>query len=605
MGRKMYSPGVMELDETEKKQEESEPPREVWANQFEFILTCVGFSVGLGNVWRFPYLCYKNGGGAFLIPYILCLVCCGVPIFFMEVAVGQFMSLGGWKAWRICPLMQGIGASNVVIVCFMNVYYIVILTWSVYYCVFAFNSVLPWSNCDNYWNTDACSHRIVALNCSMTDGSVNSTCELQKNITGVDPVVEFWEKRFLQISGGIDEPGTLIWQMVLCLIFVWILVYLCIFRGVKWTGKVVYFTSLFPYVVLTALLIRGVTLDGALDGIIFYLKPDFSSLLIPQVWIDAGTQIFFSYAIGLGALISLGSHNKYNNNCYRQCAMIAVINSGTSLYSGFAIFTILGFMAKNAGIPISEVAEKGPGLVFIAYPRAVAEMPFPQLWAVLFFLMILVLGIDSQFVQCEAVVTVLGDFFPRFFSKSPTREFGIAIYCFITFLFSLCMMTNGGMYIFQMFDYYSASGFCMLWVCIWECVTIGWFYGGRRFYDDIQAMIGYRINPWFMICWMGLAPIIATAIFIFSAVEFQLLSYNGVYLYPTWAQVLGVCLGLLSMVQIPIIMLVKIIRTPGTLKERVRYLMKPQLQSHQLRPYNKNGSLREKQSVSEETRQFV
>merc|ERR1712130_395382 len=109
----------------------------------------------------------------------------------------------------------------------------------------------------------------------------------------------------------------------------WLICWLSICKGVKSSGKVAWITAIYPYCILTALLIRAVTLPGAVNGIVFYLKPDFSKLLETEVWIDAGTQIFFSYAIGLGALTALGSYNKYDNNCYRDSILLSLVNSFT------------------------------------------------------------------------------------------------------------------------------------------------------------------------------------------------------------------------------------------------------------------------------------
>ncbi|XP_033761460.1 creatine transporter-like [Pecten maximus] len=128
-------------------------PRETWSNNLDFILTCVGMSVGLGNLWRFPYLCYKNGGGAFLIPFLTFIVMGGVPVFMLELGLGQYMSLSGFQAWKICPLFQGIGIANVITTAFCNIYYIMVLAWAAYYFVLSLTSILPWSSCNNDWNT--------------------------------------------------------------------------------------------------------------------------------------------------------------------------------------------------------------------------------------------------------------------------------------------------------------------------------------------------------------------------------------------------------------------------------------------------------------------
>ncbi|KAF4072554.1 hypothetical protein AMELA_G00264340 [Ameiurus melas] len=338
-----------------------QPARETWSRQMDFIMSCVGFAVGLGNVWRFPYLCYKNGGGVFLIPYMLFIFFGGIPIFFLEIALGQFMKAGSIAVWNIAPLFKGLGYASTVIVFFCNTYYIMVLAWAFYYLINSFTSILPWSTCTNDWNTASCIETFRHDACK--NGTIsnytfmNKTCEELENATS--PIIEFWENKVLRISEGLDSPGQINWEMTLCLMAVWVLVYFCAWKGVKSTGKIVYFTAMFPYVVLVILLVRGVTLPGASDGIMYYLKPDWSKLKEAQVWIDAGTQVFFSYAIGLGALTALGSYNRFNNNCYRDTFVLALINSGTSFFAGFVVFSILGFMAAEQGVEISKVAESG------------------------------------------------------------------------------------------------------------------------------------------------------------------------------------------------------------------------------------------------------
>ncbi|XP_072027465.1 sodium- and chloride-dependent GABA transporter 2-like [Amphiura filiformis] len=595
----MTSPVVDGKAVTEKKP--PVPEREQWEGRLDFILSCIGFAVGLGNIWRFPYLCYKNGGGAFLIPYAICAITGGIPIFFLEVALGQFMSLGGIKCWRICPLFEGVGIATTVICWWLNHYYVIILAWALFYLFNSFQRDLPWASCGNWWNTERCSVSFGTLNstclnvtstndtdllyttAATTSNMTNAT--ICNNFTRVSSVTEFWQRRTLQLSGGIDEVGAINWQLALCLIFAWVLVYFCIWKGVKSTGKVVYFTATFPYVVLTILLIRGVTLPGAADGLLFYVKPDFTRLADRQVWIDAGTQIFFSYAIGLGTLTALGSYNKFNNNCYKDTLIIVCINSATSLYGGVAIFSVLGFMAHEQGVPVEDVADKGPGLAFIAYPTAVSMMPLAPFWSCVFFFMLVLMGLDSQFVAVEGFVTAIVDLYPRFLRQGYNREIFIFLACFVSYFFGLTMVTNGGMYVFQVYDYYSASGMVLLCMSFFETLAIGWFYGAERFYQDVEFMIGFRPTPWFKWCWMFFTPAIALGIWIFSVATWEPLTYND-YVFPVYGEAIGWFLALSSMLVIPISVIVKFLLARGTLKERWRYLLTPKFTIQQMHSGN-------------------
>uniref|UniRef100_A0A8C7QWI2 Transporter n=1 Tax=Oncorhynchus mykiss TaxID=8022 RepID=A0A8C7QWI2_ONCMY len=554
------SPGTRPEDEAEGKPIQ----REKWASKLDFILSVAGGFVGLGNVWRFPYLCYKNGGGAFLIPYTIFLFGGGLPVFFLEVALGQYTSEGGITCWeKLCPIFTGIGYASIVIVSLLNIYYIVILAWGLYYLFQCFQPELPWAKCNQPWNTDRCVEDTVRK---------NKTLMLAANITNfTSPVTEFWERNVLSISSGIDDIGPLKWDLALCLLAVWIVCFFCIWKGVKSTGKVVYITATFPFVMLIVLLVRGVTLPGASEGIKFYLYPNLTRLQDPEVWIDAGTQIFFSYAICLGAMTSLGSYNKYKYNCYRDCLLLGGLNSGTSFVSGFAIFSVLGFMAQEQGVDIADVAESGPGLAFIAYPKAVSMMPYPTFWAILFFIMLLLLGLDSQFVEVEGQITSLVDLYPAALRTGYRREIFIAVMCCISYLLGLTMVTKGGMYVFQLFDYYAASGVCLLWVAFFECIAVAWVYGADNFYDAIEDMIGYRPNPWMKWSWTFITPVLCAGCFIFSLVKYKPLTYNKVYEYPDWSIGLGWSLALASMICIPMVMVIKILQSDGPLIEFRQY----------------------------------
>lgn len=205
------------------------------------------------------------------------------------------------------------------------VYYNVIIAWCLYYLYESFKTEVPWKHCGNWWNTDKCQRGRLSVasgnntntTCAAVAANITSNCTAAPKPDIISPSKEFWERYVLRITDSIDDFGEMRWQLVVCLILAWILVYFCLWKGIKSSGKVVYFTATFPYAVLVILLIRGVTLPGASKGLIFYLKPDFSRLSDAIVWVDAATQIFYSLGIGFGSLIAMGSYNKFHNNCFK------------------------------------------------------------------------------------------------------------------------------------------------------------------------------------------------------------------------------------------------------------------------------------------------
>ncbi|CAG5115775.1 unnamed protein product [Candidula unifasciata] len=611
--------------------------REQWAKKLDFLLACIGFSVGLGNVWRFPFLCYRNGGGAFLIPYFLAVVLGGIPMFFLEVALGQFMGEGGIGPWKIAPLFQGIGYATAVIVFLLNCEYNIILAWAFYYIFASFTSVLPWSHCHNEWNTENCTtfdkqlgvqnlttfnntslmmdsqvavakRTVTNISDTTTLSSLGSTSVgqvfnrtlLYTGMSGSgnrtifpDPVTEFWERKVLGLSSGVGEPGTIKWDLALCLLLAWVIVYFCICKGIKSSGKVMYVTATSPYIFMVILLVRGITLEGSDKGIDYYLNPDWERLKDAQVWVDAGTQIFFSYSISLGTLVALGSYNKFHHNCFRDSIIFAVVNSMTSFLAGFVIFSVLGFMAHRQNVSVQDVAESGPGLAFIAYPEAVAQMPVAPLWSALFFIMIILLGMDSQFVGVEGFITACVDLYPHVLRRNHRKEIFVAVVCVVCYLIGLSMVTEGGMYVFQLFDYYSASRIVLVVAAV-ESLVIAHVYGVSRFCDNLVIMFGFtnvvsvKVFRWAATaCWSFLTPAFTLAIFILGCVNYSELTYKRkfvLYEYPPWAIGIGWMLALISVSLIPIFMIQRMIITPGSFKQRLKLLTTPHLRRHQLRP---------------------
>ncbi|KAK9873732.1 hypothetical protein WA026_002088 [Henosepilachna vigintioctopunctata] len=554
--------------------------RETWGSNADFLLSIIGFAVDLANVWRFPYLCYKNGGGAFLIPYTLMLIFGAVPLFYMELILGQFNRQGPISLWRICPLFKGVGFCAVLIAFYVSFYYNVIIAWALYFLGTSISSELPWMHCNNSWNTEKCWE-------SMIPGiGENRTVKMFTNSTTNQhtPASEFFHRAVLEMqwSDGLHDMGYPKWQLVLCLISVYATLYISLFKGVKSSGKVVWITATMPYVVLTILLIRGLMLPGALKGISYYLKPELSKLKETQVWLDAAVQIFYSVGAGFGVHLSYASYNTFHNNCYRDCLITTAVNSFTSFFSGFVIFTYLGFMSYKQGVDISQVAAEGPGLVFQVYPEAVATLPGSYIWSMLFFFMLIMLGLDSGMGGLECVITGLMDEFNHFFKK---KKFGREVFTFFVITASFCVaminVTPGGIYMFHLFDTY-AAGISLLCSALFEAVAVSWFYGLERFTEDVQAMLGHKPGLYWRICWKFISPLFIITVVLFGLLYHEPLQYND-YFYPNWAEWMGWGLSLSSIFMIPLLAIIQLIRTPGTFTEKIALSISPEAEHDAIR----------------------
>ncbi|CAF4434579.1 unnamed protein product [Rotaria socialis] len=527
-----------------------EEVREEWDRPIEFILSLVGCSVGLGNVWRYPYIAFKNGGGAFLIPYFCVYFLIGTPLYFLELSLGQFGSRGTTVAFKMTRMFKGIGWAMAINSFLVTIYYNVIIAWCLFYFFASFRRTLPWSGCDNWWNTPSCSN---------PDGLKNSTANflclsgnrLNNCSIPTSPPEEYFDHFVLRRSDSMEAMGSPHWSLALCLLLAWILVAICIIQGIKSSGKVVYFTSLFPYVVIFALVIRGVTLPGAANGISFYLKPNWSKVREFEVWIAAASQVTFSLSVGFGSILGYASFNKFKSNYLRDCLLVTACDCFTSVFAGFAVFPILGFMSYKTGLPVDQVVKAGPGLAFIAYPQALSIMPGGPFWAVTFFFMLLTLGLDSQFALSDVTISGLLD---NFSGLRRYKPFVIIGYCVACYLLALPMCAPGGIYLFTLMNEYSAN--LSVIVCgFFEFIIIAYIYGFNKFMEDIRMMLDKRpFEPYWFFTWCISGPIITLIVFFSSIIQFRAPT-EGNYTYLPYANALGWLMVGSSLIFIPGVMI--------------------------------------------------
>ncbi|XP_055870771.1 sodium-dependent proline transporter-like [Biomphalaria glabrata] len=551
--------------------------RPAWGRHLEFIVTCIGFAVGLGNIWRFPHLAYSNGGGVFLIPYTISLFVLGIPLFCLEILFGQFASLGPITIWEINPCFKGLGYTMVILSGIISIYYNVVVATAIFYFFASMQSQLPWSSCGNYWNT--CSCRARNMTTELTDSLVwyhsnGLNCSgLNLSVLQVSsPSEEYFYRYVLNMSKGIHEPGKIKWDLTLCNLLAWIIICLCLIKGVSTMGKVQYFFALFPYVLLTVLLVRGVTLEGANEGIKYYLTPKIHKLYVAKVWQDAASQIFFSLSCCTGSLTAMASYNKFEDNVLRDSILIPIINCLTSFYAGFAIFSILGFMANTKGVDIEHVTTEGAGLVFVTYPEALSELPLPQIWSIAFFFMMICLGLGTQFPSVETVITALQDEF-LFFRKPRVATIFRILVCALGFLLGIPMTTYGGYYVLQLLDTFVAIP--LLLVGFFEIFAIIWLYGYRRFSEDVLLMFGHSSGTYCLFYWyyswnwVFMTPVVLLAILTFDLVRYQPIISDA---FPLWAEILGWTIVLLIVIWTPLWYIIKAVslcrsqRNTGTRK---------------------------------------
>src|SRR5690625_5247406 len=437
--------------------------RSQWGTRAGFVLAAIGSAAGLGNIWRFPAVAYENGGGAFFIPYLFALLTAGIPILILEFTMGhKYRGSAPLTYRRMNKSVEGIGWWAVLVAFVISTYYSVIIAWAISYSIFSFNLS---------WGED-------------TEG--------------------FLFGDYLKLADAPGQFGSLVPGVFFPLVIVWVIVLALLIRGVK-RGIEVANRIMIPTLVVVFLIIviRAVTLPGAITGLDAFFKPDFSQILSPTVWVAAYGQIFFSLSIAFAIMITYSSYLPKKSDITNNAFITGFSNSGFELLAGIGVFAILGFMATSQGVGIDEVVAGGVGLAFVVIPAIINEFPaFKEFFGLLFFLSLVLAGLTSLISIIETYVAGLSEKFN--ISRTKAVLFGGGFAAIVSFIFS----TNGGLYFLDAADYFinqfgvAALGLVEVILIAWVLRKLGTFKNHANEISDI------RLGSWWTISLGFVTPIV-------------------------------------------------------------------------------------------------
>jgi len=415
-----------------------------WGSKVGFLFAAIGSAIGLGEIWRFPYVAYKNGGGAFLIPYIVALITAGIPILMLEFALGHKKNSSAPKAFYIIdPKWEWLGWWSVSFVMFgIVIYYNVVIAWCINFLVFSFS---------RQW--------------------------------GADPNAFFFHS-FLNESSGVWDFGGLQFRIALAVAVVWAINWAITFQDIKkGIERAVKFIMPLLFVITLVIVFWSVFLDGAAQGIRTYVTPDFSKIMNLDVWISAYGQIFFSLSLGFGIMIAYASYLPADANIFKNSIIVALTNSFYSVFAGFGVFAILGYMALKQHTGIADVVDSGIGLAFVAYPKAISLLPFGAVFGIFFFFLLTIAGISSSISIIESFTSAILDKF------DVSRKKIISILCVTGFFGSLLFTARSGIYWLDIVDHF-LNQYGLITVGILETFIIGWIYRTEKLKAHIESRLG-------------------------------------------------------------------------------------------------------------------
>ncbi|MBS3810730.1 MAG: sodium-dependent transporter [Halanaerobiales bacterium] len=473
--------------------------RDRWSNRAAFVLAAIGSAAGLGNAWRFPYMAYSNGGGAFLIPYFVALLTAGIPLIVLEFSMGQKTQRGAPGALaKVGRKFEGFGWWAVLSGTIITSYYAGIMAWAWDYLAGSFT--LGWAE---------------------------------------DAGAYFYEN-VLQISSGPGTLGGFSTPVLIGLVITWIAIYFILRNGAESVGKVVLITVPLPVLLMAILVLRAVTLPGAIEGLNYFLEPNFAMLTNLSVWIDAYSQVFFTLSLGFGIMIAYASYMPEDSDIINNALITVFANSGISFMAGIAVFGTLGYMAQAQGVPISEVAAAGVGLAFVVYPNAISLLPGGSFvigfFGFVFFAMLLSLGIDSAFSIVEAGVAGLKD------KWGGSKKKVTLYYSIFLFVVGLLFATKGGLYWLDIVDHY-VNTYGLVVAGLAEAVIIGWFYEPDELRSYFNSVSEYQFGNWWNVMIKFIIPIVLAVLLVNAFITDIGTQYGGYELkylvYGGWIGVVG------------------------------------------------------------------
>lgn len=456
--------------------------RELWGSRAGFILAAVGSAIGLGNIWRFPYMTYENGGGAFFIPYLFAMLTAGIPFMIMEFGLGHKTRHAAPAALAsLNRRFEWLGWFQVLMAAVIAIYYVAVISWAISYLYFAFGQA---------W--------------------------------GDDPNNFFFTEYLgLQKDSSPSNLGSVQWHIAVPLAIAWFTTFTATFFGIK-SGIERINKVLMPalFIMILLLIIRVLSLDGSMNGINWMFKPDFSKITDPKVWSAAYGQIFFTLSVGFAIMIGYSSYLPKKSDINNNAFMTVLINCGFSILAGIVIFGALGFMAQNQGKELTDVVSSGVGLAFVTIPAAINEMPTPWLFGPVFFLALVFAGISSHISITEACTSSLMD------KLGWSRHKAAVIFCGSGFLISGLFVTNGGLLLLDLIDHF-LTHIALLASCFLELILVAWLFKMSELHKHINKVSEFSIGHWWTICIKFISPAIL-AILVLMNIRHELAeNYSG------------------------------------------------------------------------------